>query len=128
MTAGRRDDPRAHIRQAARPVPAAEMRFGRAAELWAAFSLSLMLVGVVVLIELAPADAWAGAIVLLIVLVLGESVLRATFVRSVNRVAVILALVATTILLVHFWQHVLVGVLIALAAFLVLQRVRELRA
>jgi MFS superfamily sulfate permease-like transporter len=82
----------------------------------------------VVLIELAPADAWAGAIVLLIVLVLGESILRATFVRSVNRVAVILALVATTILLVHFWQHVLVGVLIALAAFLVLQRVRELRA
>jgi len=104
------------------------MRFGRAAELWAAFSLSLMLVGVVVLIEVAPADAWAGAIVLLIVLVLGESILRATFVRTVNRVAVILALVATTILLLHFWQHVLVGVLVALAAFLVLQRVRELRA
>ncbi|MEJ7717823.1 MAG: hypothetical protein WKF31_07545 [Thermoleophilaceae bacterium] len=65
---------------------------------------------------------------LLIVLVLGESILRATFVRTVNRVAVILALVATTILLLHFWQHVLVGVLVALAAFLVLQRVRELRA
>jgi hypothetical protein len=84
-------------------------------------------VGLVALIELAPGEAWAGAVVLIIVLVLGEAILRGTFVRTVNRVAVILALVATVILLLHFWKHVLVGVLIALAAFLVLQRVRELR-
>jgi uncharacterized membrane protein len=58
----------------------------------------------------------------------GESILRATFVRTVNRVAVILALVATVILLIHFWKSVLVGVLVAVAAFLILQRVRELRA
>jgi uncharacterized membrane protein len=60
--------------------------------------------------------------------VLGESILRATFVRTVNRVAVILALVATVILLLHFFKSVLVGGLIALAVFLVLQRVREFRA
>jgi hypothetical protein len=126
--AGRRDDPRAHIRAAAHPVAPTEMRFSRVAELWAAFSLSLMLVAVVALIELAPEDAWAGVVVLVIVLVLGESILRGTFVRTVNRVAVILALVATVILLLHFWEAVLVSGLIALAAFLVLQRVRELRA
>jgi hypothetical protein len=57
----------------------------------------------------------------------GESILRATFVRTVNRVAVILALVATTILILHFWKSVLIAALIALAAFLILQRVRELR-
>jgi MFS superfamily sulfate permease-like transporter len=83
---------------------------------------------VVALIEFAPENAWAGVVVLLIVLVLGESVLRATFVRTVNRVAVILALVATVILLLHFFKSVLVGGLIALAVFLVLQRVREFRA
>ena len=65
---------------------------------------------------------------LLIALVLGESILRGTFVRTVNRVAVILALVATVILLLHFWRSVLVGALVALAVFLILQRVRELRA
>lgn len=128
MRDGRRDDARAHIRQGAEPVPPTRMRFYRVAELWAAFSLSLLLVGVVALIELTPGYAWAGAIVLLIALVLGESILRATFVRTVNRVAVILALVATVILLLHFWESVLVGGLIALAAFLILQRVRELRA
>jgi hypothetical protein len=128
LRAGRRDDPRAHIRNAAEPMPPAHMRFSRAAEIWAAISLSLLLVGLVALIEFAPEDAWAGALVLLIALVVGESILRATFVRTVNRIAVILALVATVILLIHFWKEVLVGALVALAAFLILQRVRELRA
>jgi uncharacterized membrane protein YccC len=128
LRAGRREHPRGHIGRAAEPVPPANMRFNRVAELFAAFSLSLLLVGVVALIEFAPDNAWAGVVVLLIVLVLGESVLRATFVRTVNRVAVLLALVATVILLLHFFKSVLVGGLIALAVFLVLQRVREFRA
>jgi hypothetical protein len=128
LRAGRRDDPRAHIVRAAEPVPPARMRFSRAAELWAAVSLSLLLGGIVALIEFAPGDAWAGVIVLFIAIVLGESILRGTFVRTVNRVAVILALVSTVILLVHFWKSVLVGALVAVAVVLILQRVRELRA
>jgi hypothetical protein len=128
LRAGRREDPRAHIRNAAEPVPPAQLRFGRAAEIWASVSFSLLLLGVVALILFAPEDAWAGVVVLLIALVVGESILRATFVRTVNRVAVILALVATVILVLHFWKEVLVGGLIGLAAFLILQRVRELRA
>jgi len=103
------------------------MRFSRLAEVFAALSLSVLLIGFVALILLAPEDAWAGVIVLLIVLVLSESILRATFVRTVNRVAVILALVATVILVIHFWKPVLIGGLVGLAVFLVLQRVRELR-
>jgi hypothetical protein len=126
--ANQRDDPRAHIRHALEPVPPAQMRFSRAAELWAATSLSLLLLGVAALIQFAPDDAWAGVVILLIALLVGESVLRATFVRTVNRVAVILALVATVILLIHFWKWVVIVGLIALAVFLILQRIRELRA
>jgi hypothetical protein len=125
--AGLRDDPRAHIRKAAQPVPPAQMRFSRLAEVFAALSLSVLLIGFVALILAAPEDAWAGVIVLLIALVLGESILRATFVRTVNRVAVILALVAAVILVIHFWKPVLIGALVGLAVFLILQRVRELR-
>ena len=128
LRAGRRDDPRAHIRNAAQPVPPAQLRFSRAAELLAAVSLSLLLIGFVALIQFAPEDAWAGVVVLLIALVLGESILRATFVRTANRVAVILALVATVILVLHFWKPLLIGALVALAVFLILQRVRELRS
>ncbi len=66
-------------------------------------------------------------IVLVIAVVVGESILRATFTRTVNLVAVVLALIATVILLLHFWKPVLMGALLALAAFLLWQRVRELR-
>jgi hypothetical protein len=128
LQAGRRDDPRAHIRNAATPVPPAQMRFGRAAELWAAGSMSLLLLGLAALILLAPEDAVAGAVILLIVVVVGESILRATFVRTVNRVAVILALVAAVILVVHFWKPILLAALVGLAVFLVVQRIRESRA
>jgi hypothetical protein len=128
LRSGRRDDARAHIQNAAQPVPQARMRFSRIAELWAALSLSLLLIGVVALIELAPDDALAGVFILVIALVLGESILRATFVRTVNRVAVVLALTSAVILLLHFWKPVVMGALLVLAAFLLLQRVRELRA
>jgi len=126
--AGERDDPRAHIRKAATPVPTAELRFGRAAELFAAASTSLLLLGVAALVLLASENALAGVVVLIIVAVVGESVLRATFVRTVNRVAVILALVAAVILAVHFWKPLLLAGLVGLATFLIAQRIRESRA
>jgi hypothetical protein len=126
--AGERDDPRTHIRDAAVPLPPAQLRFGKIAEFWAAVSLSLLLLGLVALILFAPEYAVAGALVLLIAIVVGESILRATFVRTVNRVAVILALLAAVILVVHFWEPVLLAALAGLAVFLLLQRVRELRA
>jgi uncharacterized membrane protein len=57
-----------------------------------------------------------------------ESILRARFARTVNRIAVILALIATVILVVHWWKPLLIGALIAGAALLVYQREREFRA
>ena len=128
LRSGSRDDARVHIQNAAEPVPEARMRFSRVAELWAALSLSVLLIGVVALIQFAPDQALAGGFVLVVAFVLSESILRATFVRTVNRVAVVLALIATVILLLHFWKPVLMAGLVALALFLLLQRVRELRA
>jgi hypothetical protein len=122
------DDARAHIRHAAEPVAASKMRFDRAAELWAAISISLMLIGLAVLILVAPGEVWAAIIVVVIGFIVGESVLRGTFVRTVNRVAVILALVAIVVLFAHYWKLTLVALLLALAAFLLYQRLRELRA
>ena len=126
--AGRADDPRAHIRSPMEPVPVSKMRFDRAAELWAAISISALLMGLAALVVFAPGDVWAAVVVLLIAVVVGESVLRGTFIRTVNRVAVILALIATVVLVVHFWKLALVALLVGFAAFLVSQRIRELRA
>ena len=118
----------AHISHAAEPVAASEMRFNRAAELWAALSISLLLIGLAILILVAPANVWAAIIVLLIAFVVGESVLRGTFVRTVNRVAVILALIAVVVLFVQYWKFAVVALLLWLAVFLLYQRFRELVA
>ena len=124
---GRAEGARAHIRNAAEPVSVAQMRFDRAAEVWAAISLSALLVGLAVVILVVPDRAWAALVVIVVAFVIGESVLRGTFLRTANQVAVILALIATAVLLVHYWVTVFVALLVGLAAFLVYQRLRELR-
>jgi hypothetical protein len=123
-----RGNPRAHIRHAAEPVPVSQMRFNQAAELWAAISVSLLLIGLAVLLVVSPGNAWAEAIVLVLVLVLGESALRGTYVWTINRIGVILALISVGVLLVQFAEWVAFGLLIALALFLLYQRFEELRA
>jgi hypothetical protein len=125
---GVRLDPRAHIRKAAVPTVTPEMRFGRASELWAALSLSALLVGLVALVLAGPDHLLAWIVIFLIAFVIAESFLRGTFTRTVNRTAVVLALLAVVILAVHFWRGVVLVGLVGLAAFLIYERIRELRA
>ncbi len=124
---GRADDARAHIRNAAEPVSPAQMRFDRAAEVWAAISLSALLVGLAVVILVVPDKVWALLVVIVVAFVIGESVLRGTFLRTANQVAVILALIAVIVLFLHYWKLLFVALLVGLAVFLVYQRLRELR-
>jgi hypothetical protein len=126
--AGVVDDARAHITQAAQPVPPAAMRFNGAAELWAALSISLLLIGLAVLILASPANVWSEGIILVIAFIVGESVLRGSFIRTVNRLAVIAALVAIVVLFAEYWKFAVVGLLLWLAVFLLYQRFRELVA
>jgi hypothetical protein len=126
--AGKRDDPRAHIRHAAAPVPESTMRFAHATEVWAAISISLLLLGLAALLIWSPSNAWAEAIVLVLAFVIGESVLRGTFVPTINRIAVILALIALVVLFVQYLLWVVVALLVGLAAYLLYQRVQEFRA
>ncbi len=123
-----RDDARAHIRHAATPVPASQMRFNQAAEIWAAVSVSLLLVGLAVLLLASPGNVWAELIVLVMAAIAGEAVLRGTFVRTINRIGVILALIAVVVLFVQYARLTVVVLLLVLAAFLILQRLQELRA
>ena len=60
--------------------------------------------------------------------IVGESVLRGTFVRTINRVGVILALIALAVLVVQYASAIFVALLVALAVFLLYQRIQEYRA
>ena len=48
--------------------------------------------------------------------------------RTVNQTAVVLALLAVVILAVHFWEWAVLGALVGLATFLIVERIRELRS
>jgi hypothetical protein len=124
--AGLQDEPRAHVHHLAEPVLAARVRFGRAAETWAAISLSLMLFAIAALIFFAPSFIWAGLAIIIILFVLAESILRGAFIDTMTRITLFLALVSALILFIHFWSFIVVGGLVALGVFLMWQRLREL--
>ena len=126
--AGRADGPRDHIRQPMAPVPPETMRFRRTAEFWAAISVSGLLIGLSVFILFTPSEVLPAVIILLLGFLMLDSLLRGTYAREINRVAVILALVSVVVLVVEFWKEAIVGVLCGFALFLILQRVREFRS
>jgi hypothetical protein len=127
MKSGIKEDPRAHIRHLAVPDdPTQVLRFNRAAETWAAISLSLLLIIIAGLIFFTPKYAWLGLAIILILFFILDSILRGAFVQTVGRITLLLAMLATVILFVHFWKWIIVGILLAMAFSLMYQRLREL--
>ena len=124
---GLRDAPHAHIRHLAVPDdPTRVLRFDRAAETWAAISLSLLLFIVAGLIFITPRYLWAGLVIVLILFVVIELILRGAFVQTVVRITSILALLASLILFLHFWKWIILAALLAMGISLMVQRLREL--
>jgi len=127
MKSGGQDDPRAHLRHLAVPDdPSQVLRFDRAAETWAAISLSLLLFAIAALIFFAPKYIWVGLVIILILFVVAESFLRGAFVQTVGRITLILAMLTALILFFHFWKWVIIAALVAMGISLMYQRLREL--
>jgi len=127
MKAGGQDDPRLHIRHLAEPDdPTQVLRFDRAAETWAAISLSLLMFAFAALIFFTPRYIWAGLVIILILFVVAESFLRGAFVQTVGRITLILAMITLLILFFHFWKWVIVAALVAMGISLMYHRLREL--
>ena len=123
---GVRDNARTHIRHLAMPSRTTRRRFDRVGEAWAAISLSLLLFAIVGLLFLARRYLGAGLAVITILFVVIESILRRAFVQTVSELTALLAITACAILVIHFWYWLIVGALVSVALFLLLQRLREL--
>lgn len=121
------DDPRAHIRHLGKPVSPARMRFGRLAEFWAAVSISALLLTLAAMIVLAPQFLLGGAFAAIVLFVILESILRGTYVTTINTVAVVLALLGIAALVATYGRQVFLVLLVVIAVFLLLQKLRELR-
>jgi hypothetical protein len=127
LRAGEKGDPRDHIRHMAVPDdPTRVLRFTRAAETWAAISMSLLLFIIAGLIVFSPRYGWVGLILILILFLVTESILRGAFIPTVARITLLLAMVGAVILILHFWKWIIVGALLAMAISLMFQRLREL--
>jgi len=124
---GQKDAPHGHIRRLLAPASNHRMRFDTLAETWAAVSLSLLLLGVAALAYFSPHFLWTGLGILVILFAVIESFLRGTFIQTMSSGTSLLAVIVTLILIFHFWLQIILGGLVILSVFLLVQKVRELR-
>jgi hypothetical protein len=85
-----------------------------------------MLFAIATLIFFAPPYIWAGLAIILILFVVAESILRGAFIQTIGRITLVLAMIATLILFLHFWKWIILGALVAMGISLMVQRLREL--
>jgi hypothetical protein len=119
-------DPRAHIRRAHKPAERSDLRAGRVAELWAAISVTVLLVAFVVLFLVKPGvlPFWMATIIAVFTFV--EAGLRGAFTRAVGSFAVGLAVVAGLVLVYEFFWWVIGSLAVALAVYILYDNLREL--
>jgi len=125
---GEFDSPRAHIRHATHPTPAADLRLNRVAEFWAAISIGLVMVGFVALVLFARPYLLFGLVGLLSVIIFVEASFRRQLARLVDAVTIALSIVAALILLFQFfWNIVIVAVILA-GGYIMWENLHELRS
>jgi hypothetical protein len=125
LEAGDAGDPHAHLHHVMRPSPRAEIRYGKLVELWAAVSVSIMLLLIVGLIwfELVP---WWGALLIGVVgYAIIEAILRRRFTELVLRATLLLAIVGAVVLVWEFRLQVILVGIIGLAVLIFADNIRE---
>lgn len=126
LRGGKREAPRAHLRHAHQPASYTKLRFSRVAELWAAISVGVTLVGFIVLVLFARAYLIIGLIAMVALFVLFEAGFRGWLIRLLTSVTIGLAVLAALILLYEFfWQLIILAVLIA-GGYILWDNLREL--
>ena len=127
VEAGNFGDPRGHLQHPHRPVPPAEVQYGRIVEFWSALSVGLLLLAIVALVSLRLVPLWAA----LAIALAGYTVLEAAFRRRLTlltlRVELALAMVGAAILIWEGLFLIIVAAVAGLALVVVLDNVRELR-
>jgi hypothetical protein len=117
---------RAHIQRAYIPATLDQARSGQVAELWAAVSVTVLLVAFVLLFAFNPRflPVWLVAILALFTFI--EASVRGTFTRVVGSFATALAIAAALVLLYEFFWWVVGAAILALALYILWDNLREL--
>ncbi len=117
---------RAHIHHPRIPQTTQSLRFGPLAEFWAAISIGLMMIAVVLLIVFAKQFLLVGLGALLLLLVTVEAAFRKRLWALTRGIALALALVALFVLLYEFFWPVLVVLIMLIGLYMIVENLREL--
>ncbi len=117
---------RVHIQRAHTPAALDRVGSRQVAELWAAISVTVLLVAFVLLFAFNPRflPVWLVAILALFIFI--EASVRGTFTRVVGSFATALAIAAALVLLYEFFWWVVGGAILALAFYILWDNLREL--
>jgi hypothetical protein len=122
---GEEDPPRAHIRMLQTPSTSNELRFVRLTEFWSAITIGLLVIGFILLVQLAPDWILAGGLTLLVVVALIESVLRGSYARVIRDITIGLAALTLLLLIYEYFRVIVIGGLVTGVLVLTLQNLRE---
>ena len=125
LTAGDRGPLRAHISHAHIPAPPIERGSGRLAEFWAASSVGLMMVVMVLLAYFLPQYLGGGLVITIALFAFIEAGFRGRFTRLVTSVTISLTVVAALVLIGKFYWELIVLLVLIAGAYILVDNLRE---
>ena len=128
LVSGDPGDPRAHLHNPDLPVPAADLRLGRIAAIWSAVSIGVLLLVLVVLARFFPNTLIPGVLFLLGVYAFIEALFHRNLASLIRSVVVLLALLATSVLIIQLFIPLLPILIVLVGLFILVENVRELIA
>ncbi len=127
LEAGELEPVRAHIHRAHQPATEETLRASRLAELWAATSIGVMLIGFVTLFEFQPSHILSGVVAIFALFIFIEAGFRGRLTHLVATLTVLLASIAALVLFYEFYWQVLLATVLATGSYILWQNLHELR-
>jgi hypothetical protein len=123
---GEKDAPRIHIRHALQPETAKSIRMGRFAETWSAVSIGITLIGIVLLALFGRQYLVFGLAQLIALVVFIEAGFRRQLGNLIKAVTIVLAVVASLVILYEFFWTIIVVVVLIAGGYMIWENLREL--
>lgn len=119
---------RGHIRRAHLPSSDVELRLGTLAEGFAAVSIGLVMIGIVLLIVFAQQYLAIGLAVLIGLLVFVEAGFRRRLSSLISSLVIGLAVVSALVLIMEFFWQLIVALVLSAGLYIMWENIREIRA
>lgn len=126
LSNGKKGPLRAHIEHAHRPQIKRKLRFGHLAEIWAAVSIGIMMMAVVLLIVFARHFLLVGLFGMLLVMMTIESAFRRRLFALVRGISIALAVAGFLILLFEFFWFFILVIAMVTGFYMIVENLREL--